>query len=119
MVGDQPSTRMGAGAVVADPLPDGSGVDRRLIPEEPMSIVLNLAISCESMELPSLYCRLTTIFLVSLFPNRGSEHDDVPVRNAYRLYPGIPTEGTHEHWVRSPRLPYGGLHRPALERIYK
>lgn len=39
------SMRMGAGAVTEDPLPDGSGVGRRLIPEEPMSIVLNLAIS--------------------------------------------------------------------------
>lgn len=60
------SLRMGASAVDEDPLPDGSGVGRRLIPEEPMvrlffplllhfslrkanfsvqSIVLNLAIS--------------------------------------------------------------------------
>lgn len=39
------SLRMGAGAVTEDPLPDGSGVGRRLIPEEPMSIVINLAIS--------------------------------------------------------------------------
>ncbi|KAF4609534.1 hypothetical protein D9613_012257 [Agrocybe pediades] len=34
-----------ATAVGPDPLPDGSGVGQRLIPEEPMSIVLNLGIS--------------------------------------------------------------------------
>ncbi|KAH8110124.1 beta-glucan synthesis-associated [Phellopilus nigrolimitatus] len=37
--------RMGANSINADPLPDGTGVGRRLIPEEPMSIILNLAIS--------------------------------------------------------------------------
>ncbi|KAI5115630.1 hypothetical protein M0805_000612 [Coniferiporia weirii] len=41
----QETMRMGANAVAEDPLPDGSGVGRRLIPEEPMSIILNLAIS--------------------------------------------------------------------------
>lgn len=30
------SIRMGADAMTADPLPDGSGVDRRIVPEEPM-----------------------------------------------------------------------------------
>ncbi|KAF9477276.1 beta-glucan synthesis-associated [Pholiota conissans] len=34
-----------ASAVAADPLPDGTGVDQRLISEEPMSIVLNLGMS--------------------------------------------------------------------------
>lgn len=37
-----------ATAVGPDPLPDGSGVGQRLIPEEPMSIVLNLGISSAS-----------------------------------------------------------------------
>ena len=63
MVGDQQTTRMGAGAVAADQGPDGSGVDRRLIAEEPMSIVLNLAISCECLLRFSLHsciiCELT------------------------------------------------------------
>lgn len=36
---------MSAAAVGPDPLPDGSGVGQRLIPEEPMSLVLNLGIS--------------------------------------------------------------------------
>jgi len=36
---------MGAGAVAADQGSDGSGVGPRLIPEEPMSVVLNLGIS--------------------------------------------------------------------------
>ncbi|KAK7054157.1 beta-glucan synthesis-associated protein-domain-containing protein [Favolaschia claudopus] len=39
------TTRMGATAVAADQGTDGSGVGQRLIPVEPMSIVLNLGIS--------------------------------------------------------------------------
>ena len=38
---------MGAAAVGPDQGSTGSGVGQRLIPEEPMSIVLNLAISGE------------------------------------------------------------------------
>ncbi|KAK7691618.1 hypothetical protein QCA50_005017 [Cerrena zonata] len=41
----QPSVRMGASAVGADQGTDGSGVSKRLIPEEPMSIILNLGMS--------------------------------------------------------------------------
>ena len=41
----QPSVRMGATAVGPDQNFGGSGVGRRLIPEEPMSIVLNLEVS--------------------------------------------------------------------------
>ncbi|KAF8964548.1 beta-glucan synthesis-associated [Flammula alnicola] len=36
---------IGASAVSADPLPNGSGVSQRLIPEEPLAIILNLGIS--------------------------------------------------------------------------
>jgi len=36
---------MGAGAVGPDQGPDGSGVDQRLISEEPMSIVFNVGMS--------------------------------------------------------------------------
>ncbi|KAJ7229413.1 beta-glucan synthesis-associated protein-domain-containing protein [Mycena haematopus] len=39
------SARMGAGAVGPDQGPSGSGVGQRLIPVEPMSIILNLGIS--------------------------------------------------------------------------
>ncbi|KAK0483237.1 glycoside hydrolase family 16 protein [Armillaria novae-zelandiae] len=39
----KPSVRMGASAMAADPT--GSGVSDRLVPEEPMSITLNLGIS--------------------------------------------------------------------------
>lgn len=48
---------MGASAMAADPT--GSGVSDRLVPEEPMSIVLNLGISCRwflrVMTLPFTY----------------------------------------------------------------
>ncbi|TFK35297.1 beta-glucan synthesis-associated protein-domain-containing protein [Crucibulum laeve] len=44
-VDGQPSHRVWAKAVGPDQGPDGSGVGQRLIPEEPMSIILNLGIS--------------------------------------------------------------------------
>ncbi|KAF8213898.1 beta-glucan synthesis-associated [Mycena galopus ATCC 62051] len=44
-VDGQPSARMGAAAVGPDQGPTGSGVGQRLIPVEPMSIILNLGIS--------------------------------------------------------------------------
>jgi hypothetical protein len=47
MVDDKPSVRMGAAAVGSDQGADGTGVGPRLIPEEPMSIVLNLGMSRE------------------------------------------------------------------------
>jgi len=45
MVNGNPSHRVGADAVGPDQGPDGSGVGRRLIPEEPMALVLNLGMS--------------------------------------------------------------------------
>jgi len=55
MVDGKPTSRMGANAVGPDPIDSpigpagsglgGSGVGQRLIPEEPMSIILNLGIS--------------------------------------------------------------------------
>ncbi|KAL0958584.1 hypothetical protein HGRIS_013925 [Hohenbuehelia grisea] len=44
-VDGQQSVRVGARSVGADQGPDGTGVGKRLIPEEPMSIILNLGIS--------------------------------------------------------------------------
>lgn len=46
MVDGKPSTRVGAGAFPADPEADGgTGISQRLIPVEPMSLILNLGIS--------------------------------------------------------------------------
>ncbi|TFK87206.1 glycoside hydrolase family 16 protein [Polyporus arcularius HHB13444] len=44
-VNGKPSVRMGAGAMGPDQGPDGSQVGQRIVPEEPMSIILNLGIS--------------------------------------------------------------------------
>lgn len=58
VVDGTPSHRLGAGAVGPDPLElGGSGVGQRLIPLEPMSIVLNLGISRElSFFSNHIYC---------------------------------------------------------------
>ncbi|KII85737.1 glycoside hydrolase family 16 protein [Plicaturopsis crispa FD-325 SS-3] len=51
-VDGKPSVRMGPGAVAPDPIDSGgSGVDQRLIPQEPMSIVFNLGISTNWQEI--------------------------------------------------------------------
>ena len=42
-----PTYRLGTSAMAPDTGPDGSQVGQRLIPEEPMSIILNLGISRE------------------------------------------------------------------------
>lgn len=47
MVDGQKSARLGAASVRPDQGANGTGVEQRLIPEKPMSIVLNLAISGE------------------------------------------------------------------------
>jgi len=47
MVDGNPTHRVGAAAVGPDQGSGGSGVGQRLIPEEPMSIAFNLAISRE------------------------------------------------------------------------
>lgn len=103
MSGGQPTIRMGASAVGADTSADGSGVSERLIPEEPMSIILNLAISCAfgPPGMANRYDLLTCpdCVLFSFLPDRGHINDDIPVRAAYRLREGIPAERADERWM--------------------
>ncbi|KAJ7594701.1 beta-glucan synthesis-associated [Mycena floridula] len=61
MVDGKPSNRMGASAVGPDPIESpsgvpGSGVGQRLIPVEPMSIILNLGLSnnWQALDLPTM-----------------------------------------------------------------
>lgn len=52
-VDGSPTHRVGYGAVGPDPEPTGSGIGQRIIPEEPMSIILNLGMSRTSSIRPS------------------------------------------------------------------
>lgn len=91
VVDGTPSHRLGAGAVGPDPLElGGSGVGQRLIPLEPMSIVLNLGISRESIR-PSFTASPFSL-CCSKLANDRHRHDDVPFRVPYRLRPGLSTQ---------------------------
>ncbi len=72
IVDGKPSTRMGAGAVAPDP--NGSQVGQRLIPEEPMSIVLNLGISRMLLQ-PSCHSKLTADYCSKLANHRFDDND--------------------------------------------
>ena len=80
------SHRMGAGAVGPDQGEGGSGVGQRLIPEEPMSIVLNLAISesfqtvdTTSMTFPSeMKIDYIRVYQRSDAKNVGCDPDEYP-----------------------------------------
>jgi beta-glucan synthesis-associated protein KRE6 len=54
MVDGQKTAHLGATSLGPDQGPNGTGVGQRLIPEEPMSIVLNLGISGEFVSLSSM-----------------------------------------------------------------
>ena len=57
---------MGAAAVGPDQGSTGSGVGQRLIPEEPMSIILNLGISSKSFSFIHSF-RLWLVILMFVF----------------------------------------------------
>ncbi|KAJ7498599.1 beta-glucan synthesis-associated [Mycena latifolia] len=93
------TVRMGAGAVAADQGTDGSGVGQRLIPVEPMSIVLNLGISnnWQTIDLDSM-----------VFPAEM-------LVDYVRVYQ---RDGRDECWVQPIGLPHNGLHQQPLFGVF-
>jgi len=97
MVNGNPSHRVGADAMGPDQGPDGSGVGRRIIPEEPMVCFGG--------------CPLTHVYsshlagigpqfgYVSGLANYRPHHYDISYGNVDRLRSDIPEKGTGEHWV--------------------
>lgn len=98
MVDGTPSYRLGADAMGPDQGSDGSGVGRRLIPEEPMvgfgdGPLVRVCSQC----LPVLGDQL------GYFPgvaNYRSHHYDISHGNVDRLREDIPEKGTREHWLQ-------------------
>lgn len=70
MVDGNPTHRVGAAAVGPDQGSSGSGVGQRLIPEEPMSIVFNLAISREHFIVLYLSKTGRELFFIQLIGRR-------------------------------------------------
>jgi len=106
MSGGQPTVRMGASAVGADPLP-GSGVSERLIPEEPMSIVLNLAISSSfqtvdtsTMNFPSeLHIDYVRVYQRKGQTNVGCDPKDYPTADYINRHMNVYTNPNLTSWT--------------------
>ena len=99
MVNGKPTHRIGAEAMGPDQGPDGSGVGRRIIPEEPMvgfggSPLSHICSLCPSGVGPQLGYG-------SGLANYRSHHHDISHGNVDRLCPDIPEEGARECWVQS------------------
>lgn len=95
-VDGSPSVRMGASAVGPDQGTGGSGVGQRLIPVEPMSLIVNLGISRTSTFLPSRWLARADHRRRQLAGNR-LDHDGVPCGDARRLCARIPARRRDEH----------------------
>jgi Beta-glucan synthesis-associated protein SKN1/KRE6/Sbg1 len=80
MVDDQESARLGAASVGPDQGPNGTGVGQRLIPEEPMSIVLNLGISRKFSSSSPLSSVCADVCCRKLADDRPDDYD-VPGRD--------------------------------------
>jgi len=109
MVNGNPSHRVGADAMGPDQGPDGSGVGRRIIPEEPMvgsdsSPPTHIRSSCLAVVGPQLGN-------VPGLANHRPLHYVVSHGNADRLRSNIPEEGAREHWVQPRRLPDRKVHQ--------
>lgn len=99
MVDGNPSHRVGADAMGPDQGPDGTGVGRRIIPEEPMvrfddSPLAHIRLLCLSGIGPQLG------HLSGLAKYRPHHHD-ISHGNVNRLCSDIPKEGVRERWVQS------------------
>ena len=109
MVDGNPSHRVGADAMGPDQGPDGTGVGRRIIPEEPMvgfrgspsAYVCSLCLSGVGPQLG---------YLPRLAEYRPHHHV-VSHGNVDRLRSDIPEEGARERWVQSRRLPNRRLYQ--------
>jgi hypothetical protein len=80
MVDGQKSARLGAASVGPDQGPNGTGVGQRLIPEEPMSIVLNLGVSGELVFVVVDAMCCSDVVCSELADDRPDD-DDVPGRD--------------------------------------
>jgi len=101
---------MGAGAVGPDQGPDGSGVSQRLIPEEPMSIVLNLGISpnWQRIDLSTLiFPAEMLVDYVRVYQrqdslNIGCDPKDYPTMDYISRHPDAYTNPQLQYWTSGP-----------------
>ncbi|KAH9006339.1 beta-glucan synthesis-associated [Lactarius hatsudake] len=104
------TVRMGAGAVGPDQGTDGSGVDQRLIPEEPMSIVLNLGISPNWQTIDLTTMTFPTEMVVDYVrvyqrkdsQNIGCDPPDYPTMDYISRHPEAYTNPQLQFWTPGP-----------------
>ncbi|KZV69173.1 glycoside hydrolase family 16 protein [Peniophora sp. CONT] len=78
----QMTGRVGASAFGPDPLPDGTGVDQRLVSVEPMAIILNmgLATNWQKIELETMIFPATMLVdYVRVYQRKGASSDNVNI----------------------------------------
>ncbi|EMD36637.1 glycoside hydrolase family 16 protein [Gelatoporia subvermispora B] len=111
----QPSYRLGAGSVGPDQGPDGSQVSQRLIPVEPMSIILNLGMSeswqtidLSTMEFPAImqvdYVR---VYQRSDSQNVGCDPPDYPTMDYINNHMEAYTNPNLTFWSQPPPVGAG------------
>ncbi|KAI0266416.1 beta-glucan synthesis-associated [Gloeopeniophorella convolvens] len=105
-----PTVSMGAAAVGPDPLPDGSGVDQRLIPEEPMSIIFNLGMSpnwqtidLSTMTFPAeMLVDYVRVYQRKDSQNIGCDPKDYPTMDYIARHPEAYTNPQLQYWTSGP-----------------
>ena len=94
------SYRMGAAAMGPDQGPDGTLVGQRIIPEEPMSIILNLGISrTYNSLLADTWSSAHRVRTNRELADNRPYDVGVPCDHAVRLRPGISEVGLGQHWM--------------------
>jgi len=107
MMDNTPTVRMGAAAVGPDQGQDGSGVSQRLIPEEPMSIVFNLAMSSnwQTIDLSTMtFPAEMRIDYVRVYQREGHENvgcdpPDYPTMNYINKHPVAYSNPQLQSWT--------------------
>jgi hypothetical protein len=108
----QQTVRLGAAAMGPDQGTGGSGVGRRLIPEEPMSIVLNLGISSNwqdidltTMTFPTeMWVDYVRVYQRKGYTNVGCDPKDYPTAKYINEHPAQYTNAQLTTWnISKPR----------------
>ncbi|KAI8986834.1 beta-glucan synthesis-associated [Trametes punicea] len=105
-VDGKPSVRLGASSMGPDTGPDGSQVSQRLIPEEPMSIILNLGISnnWQTIDLSTMiFPAIMQIDYVRVYQRKGSTNigcdpPDYPTANYINSHPEAYSNPNLTYW---------------------
>lgn len=106
MSNGQPTQRLSAAAMAADQGPTGSQVSQRLIPEEPMSIIMNLGVSANWQNIDLTTMTFPTVMLVDYVrvyqrtsnQNIGCSPPDYPTADYIKAHMAAYTNANLTQW---------------------